>query len=421
MAIVATTEKQPPAIAMVTLDGKITRITNPPEGIEGDFNPVVSPDGQAIAFARKTGSNGADIFLCDPTGGGVRRLTFDDKSIRGMSWTPDGRDIVYSADRMRGWKLWRVAAYGGSPREVTMAGHEAQYPAVSPAGRKLVYTDSPSVAAIWRGTLTGDGSVSDERPIARSTGRESSPMYSADGKRIADISDQTGNDEIWISDADGGNRVQVTNLKGPRISRLRWSPDSKTIIFDASADRGPDLYTVAAQPGAKPNRVVLGAGNGSFSHDGKRIYFQSRNQIWKATVDGGSPEALGRSNFGGAQPVESVDGMYVYFRMRRTFYRIPVAGGEEEEAIIPDHDLMWATTIQMTKRGVYFLEFERSARSMVVSFYDFATKKSSIICRMKDLEFGGGFAFSISPDEKYILYPRIDQSETNLQLIANFR
>jgi hypothetical protein len=119
--------------------------------------------------------------------------------------------------------------------------------------------------------------------------------------------------------------------------------------------------------------------------------------------------------------VESPDGKYVYFRSRRSFWRVPVAGGEEEEVIIPEHDLMWSTTLQLTKKGAYFAEYQRSLRSMVVSHYDFATKKSTVVFRMRDRDFGQGHLFSISPDGKYILYPKVDQSQTDLMLVQNFR
>jgi Tol biopolymer transport system component len=420
LVVVQSGEKQLPGLAVVALDsgldsGKLQRITNPPEGSEGDSTPAVSPRGSSIAFVRHTQNEGADIYLCDATGGGVRRLTFDDRGIRGIAWTRDGQDLLYSGHRVGGWRLWRVPAYGGSPRDLVISGQQAYYPAI---GRnRLAYTDSPTVSAIWRATLAAADAV-DERPLIRSTGREVNPLWSPDGTKIANVSDRSGSDEIFVSDADGRNRVQITQLKGPRAGRLRWSPDAKTLIFDASSDHGQEVFTVPAAPGNKPARVLLNASNASYSHDGKWIYFQSRGQIWKATVTGGNPQAIARQN-GAGQPIESADGKYVYFRSRRGIWRVPVAGGDEEEAFVPEH---WGSTnMQATKKGVYYTEFERSARELVVSFYDFATKKSSIVFRMRNADWGNGADFSVSPDGKYILYARVDQSQTNLILVENFR
>ena len=156
----------------------MTRLTNPVEGTESDSSPAVSPDTTAIAFVRNTGSDGADIYLSDPNGGTVRRLTFDDRPIRGLSWTPDGRDLVYAANRAGGHRLWRLTAFGGSPKEIPIAGKQAQYPAVAGGGNRLAYADSPSVSSVWRATLGDPDAEADERPLIRSAGRESSPSYS---------------------------------------------------------------------------------------------------------------------------------------------------------------------------------------------------------------------------------------------------
>jgi Tol biopolymer transport system component len=422
LVVVETADKQPASLAILTLDtGAIRPITHPPAGTDGDSTPVVSPDGNTIAFVRGTVSGGADIFLCDLTGANPRRLTFDDHAIRGITWTRDGQDLMYTGDRAGGWKVWRVPAYGGSPRDLILAGRDASYVTAAPAGNRLVYTVSATVSSIWRGSLGKRDAAGEDHPVIRSTGRESCPRYSPDGKKIADISDQTGHDEIWLCDADGNNRVQMTHLNGPDLARVRWSPDGNLLIFDASGDRGIELYTLPAVAASKPTNVQMDAINGSFSHDGKTIYFQStRGQIWKASLNGGSPVQLSK-RFGAAQPVESADGKYIYFRDRRTFWRVPVAGGEEEEAIIPEHDLTWSTTIQPVHDGVYYLELDRAARGMAVSFFDFAARRSEVVFHIKNSDHTGSSTFSVSPDGKTVLYPRVDQSQTNLVIVDNFR
>jgi len=417
--IVVDTDQTPSALAVVPIEGGAPAIlTKPPEGSD-DAAPVVSPDGTSLAFVRNSGSDGgADIYLADLRGGQPRRLTFDNHPIRGLSWLPDGRELMYASNRFsNGFKLWRLPAYGGSPKDFLLSGRNANFPAVAPAGNKIAYTDSPTVSAIWRATLGAEGATAtDERAVLRSNGREGWPAWSPDGKKIADVSDQTGNDEIWVSDADGGNRKQLTQFNGTqRVWRIRWSPDGKTLLFNSGGDMGPEVSTIPAA-GGKVQRVEVAAQDGSWSRDGKRIYYDTHGQIWSVGADGSKPEAFVR-RMGASRPAESADGKYVYFNWRRSIWRVPVGGGEEEEVIVPEHEV-FGTTLQPVKDGVYYFEFERSSRGTVVSFYDFAKKKSSVVFRSRNGELS---AFSISPDGKTILYPRVDQSQTNLMLVENFK
>jgi hypothetical protein len=124
---------------------------------------------------------------------------------------------------------------------------------------------------------------------------------------------------------------------------------------------------------------------------------------------------------GAAQPVESLDGKFIYFRNWRSFWRVPTAGGDEEEAIVPEHDLMWSTTLQPTAKGMYYLEFERSIGAPVVSFFDYATKKSSVVFQMQNVGGRNSTTYSVSPDGKYVLYSRADHTQTNFEVVENFR
>src|SRR5262249_11052025 len=160
--------------------------------------------------------------------------------------------------------------------------------------------------AIWRADLTAkipetkvasrtesktEHVTTEDRPLLRSFGREWWPMYSPDGKRIADFASQNESDQLMVSDTDGNNRIQLTHMTGARMGRLRWSPDSKTLLFDVSLGGEPDLYTVPAA-GGKATSVVIGASNASWSNDGKHIYYNHNGQIWKASANGANPEVL---------------------------------------------------------------------------------------------------------------------------------
>lgn len=410
-----TGDQEVPVLATVPAEGgALHAITKPPAGSHGDTTPEVSPDGKNLAFVRKSENGRDDIYLCDLNGNSVRQMTFDNHPIRGLSWTAGGQDLVYSSNRNTGWRLWRVPAYGGSPRDLLVSGNHASYPAVSPAGNRLAYTESPSVSEVWLAEL-GPVEPERERPVLRSSGREENPSFSPDGKRIANISDQSGEQEVWVTEADG-TRNQITRLETRQLGQPQWSPDGKTLLFIARGPNGFEAFTVPAA-GGKAARVLTFVNDASWSNDGKSIYYSAMNgEIRKAAADGSNPQTLSGHRGGGGDPHESADGKYVYYRSRRSIWRVSTAGGDGDEAFVPEHDLMWGG-IQTTPKGVYYLEFSRSGRAPVVAFYDFAAAKSHPVVRLEGM-FG---SYSISPDGKYILYSKVDRNETNLQLVDNFR
>ena len=423
---------QPPFIAAVPAAGGAVRaITKPPAGSHGDRSPAISPDGTTLAFLRQSsdraqhnndgdGSNGSDVFLSDLSGNNLRRLTFENTAIHGIAWSADGRDVIYAADRLEQEKLWRVDASGGAPRNVLAGGKNPAFPAVAPSGHRLAFTERPALDAIWRIDLTASNPASSARLLIRSSGREYAPSWSPDGKKIANISSQTGNDEIWIGDADGGNRAPITHLKAFKLWWLRWSPDGRTILFMNRGNGDVNVERVASDGHTEPTRVPLpmGSHHASWSRDGRSIYFQAA-AIWKARADGQQQQKI-TTNWGDSEPEESVDGKYVYFRRERSIWRIPAAGGAEEEVIAPNHDARW-TAFQGAAAGLYYLELDRDERTVAIRFYDFQSKKSRELVRLPVTDPSSVSAFSVSPDGRYVLYQTVDHDQTTLVLTENFR
>jgi len=430
--VVVTGENQTALALAPAAGGAAKALTNPPQGSQGDSTPAVSPDGKTVAFVRNAGEEDADIFTCDLSGGNLLRLTFDGRAVRGISWTPDGSHLVYAGFRMGTWRLWRLPANGGSARDLPFARSGAQFPAVARAGGRLAYTDNPTVSAIWRAAL-GAGADAEAQSLIRSAGRETAPAYSPDGRKIADISDQTGNDEIWLSDAEGGHRTQLTHFNGRADpGRPRWSPDGQSILFNLRGGDAPEVDVIPAA-GGTPKRVLENAGGASWSHDGKAIYYQSRGQVWKASSDGTNPRTL--TTQGGGEPEETFDGDFVYYANRRAIWRVPADGGTEEETINSDRGGIMSGA-RLTAKGAYYVEVEWNRMGMrarargrggmmaamnsapvTVYFYDFATHKSSAVFETDVMDFSG---VALSPDGKYIVYPRVDQTETNLMLVEGF-
>jgi Tol biopolymer transport system component len=418
---------EPPALALLSLEtGKLRPVTRPGEGL-ADRSPAISSDGFHLAFAMGTseaGSEGADIYTCDLGGGGLTRLTYDNDDIRGLDWSADGREVIYAAARGGGWHLWRISAAGGSPREILSAGNDARDPAIARAGNKLAFVQAPAVESIWRKRLGAekDGAEGDDsggEPLIRTGAAETYPSFSPDGRQVADISNQSGQEEVWLTDVESGSRARVTNFHGARLRGVRWSPDGRTLAI-GEMNGGRAIFTVAASARngyPAPLRLASGS-NASFSHDGKSIYYEAGGTIFKARTDGSGAKVLAGAPANG--PEESADGQSVFFRRGRSIWRVPSAGGNAEEAIEPEHFLFGAV-FAAVPGGLYYLEFNRNFREVDLAFYRYSDSKARKVLRTSGTDGSFGEGFTVSTDAKTVLYAKVDRGQTNLALVESFR
>ena len=84
-------------------------LTQAPVGA-GDWRFEVSPDGSTLAFIRFEKVGISDVYVVPMAGGEPRRLSNWNASLYGLSWTPDGQEIVYSIDEPTASRLWRINA-----------------------------------------------------------------------------------------------------------------------------------------------------------------------------------------------------------------------------------------------------------------------------------------------------------------------
>ena len=136
--------------------------------------------------------------------------------------------------------------------------------------------------------------------------------------RIVFTSFIDGNQEIYVMDADGGNRENLTNHPAAD-SDPTWSPDRTKIAFVSDRNRGFVQIHVMDADGKNPISLTDGVWEGSpdWSLDGQRIAFTSRNlqgvgQIAMMDADGHNIFELAD----GAGPSWSPDGEKIAFERR---------------------------------------------------------------------------------------------------------
>ncbi|MCB1042748.1 MAG: PD40 domain-containing protein [Acidobacteria bacterium] len=119
-----------------------TRLT---DGFD-DRQPNWSPDGSAIVFQRREQSGELwQIMVMDPSGSNLRSVQPSSRSQTDISWSPDGKYLVYSSSDEASIQLRVIAPSGGSPITVTnRTGRYDGAPAWSPDGRTLFFESAPS-------------------------------------------------------------------------------------------------------------------------------------------------------------------------------------------------------------------------------------------------------------------------------------
>src|SRR6266851_4630293 len=176
---------------------------------------------------------------------------------------------------------------------------------ISRDGKKIVFTSTRN-GDLDIFTMNSDGS--DVRQLTHELGYDGGAFFSDDGKKIVYRSEQPktpeqiadykdllsrglirpGNLEIWVMDADGKNKRQITHNGAANFAPY-WLPDGKRIIFASNVENqkdpsGFDLYLIN-EDGTGLNRVTYHPDFDAFpmfSSNGKRL-------VWASNRNGKAP------------------------------------------------------------------------------------------------------------------------------------
>ena len=187
----------------------------------------------------------------------------------------------------------------------------------------------------------------------------------------------------------------------------------RSIAFDSDKEGQFDVYVLDVS-GGLPRRLtpeISFDAVPSWSGDGRWVYFGSNRagsfQVWKVPADGGA--ALQVTKYGGFAAFESPDGRLLYYAKNDAagIWTVPVDGGEER----PVHDLpptgYWGYW-SIGHLGLYLVNPAAKPRP-TIEVLDLATHRVTRIAEMERQPIQWTSGFSVSRDERSILYSQMER------------
>ncbi len=272
---------------------KLAELTRPGRFVVAQGRLAWSPDGSTIAAPVVDGP-GQTVALVATSTGTMRMVTEKRWPIaNGAQWLPGGRELIvaYRESGSSATQLWRVDVDRGVATAVTRDLFSYADLGVTADGNAIV-----AVAALGESTMWTADSDRLNEPRQVTTG-------AADGEGAQGIdwtmddsivytSRASGNPDVWILDAKGGTRRQLT-ADAADDTQPSVSPDGRSIAFVSNRQGGTRIWVMQAD-GTDARPVSSGPGDivPFWTPDSASIVFLSDVDVRQVNVAGGPERSL---------------------------------------------------------------------------------------------------------------------------------
>jgi eukaryotic-like serine/threonine-protein kinase len=251
--------------AMPFQNFSISQITNNGKSVLA----AISPDGKYI-LSELVDSGKSSLWLRNvPTNSDTQVIALADAAYQDLGFSPDGNYIYFRKAETAvqdTYDLYRAPVLGGAPQ---MLVHDIDSGvSFSPDGKRVVYlrANSPEVGKYQ--LLIADADGTGEKSLAIGIGGSFSlyPAWSPDGKQVAAVHAQTGDNlsEIRLYDAESGKSETTAAFKGKLLRQQIWLPNGRALLGlyqDASTAFSRFQIGVTPIPGGQHQQITKDTNN----------------------------------------------------------------------------------------------------------------------------------------------------------------
>ncbi|QBG35620.1 winged helix-turn-helix domain-containing protein [Litorilituus sediminis] len=384
-----------------------------------DRDMAFSPDGKYIAISRRVNRFNENIHLVNLATKTSEQLTFGEEDIAGLAWHPNGKKIIYAAQRAYIHNGFVFDLASKTSQSLNITGFS--YPSFAKQSNQLFYQvrhDNDYIASL---AINAD-IASTPFPVMQSNFSHGSADYSDKAGRIAYVSNESGHFELWSANSNGTERVQLTQLR-QNVRYPKWSHDGKKIAFLAPVEgqKGDAIYvystlnqkiTVLKTPYIKHNRpswsfddtkVLSAIYTGQYT-DIHSIDIHS-NQLERLTFDGGRYGIMASAN------------SLLYTKLKKGLWQKDISANSEAQRIIDKQyfSTIYAWTID--QETVYFHKAKKNYDQL--NAFNLASNAMRPIVRLPLNSFSQHEMLSFNPQTQELFFTGSNYPQANIKMLQN--
>ncbi len=316
-----------------------------------------SPDGKYIVFVAKSGGEDALLIYDYEKDNIVEKLKFGFNSVLNPSWGTENR-IAFTGVVDSKSDLYIVNPETKELRQVTDDYYDDNMAAFSPDGKYIaISSDRPLTPdkgerfsyGTYNIFLVNAESGAIEDTVTHESGVCRYPTWSPDGKKLCYVSNLNGIDNLYIKHLDKNQAAYPITDVLSGISAPSWSPDGEKIVFQSFYKAGYDIYLMSEIKPATVNSAPLVATK-YFKGEMVAEYAASSMTGDDSYGEGGSSDELAASDSTEGTTEDPMTGSndYVFTPAPRSSYALndstEESEDEYEDPVNDGRDTLYTTT-----------------------------------------------------------------------------